>query len=219
MHLRQATTAPFRSPADLWVSLRELLDSNPGKRLYAYAYWGDLDELSHRYGPDNERVAAEFESFSQVFETCFLNRLSPVGRKDTLLIVTADHGLVTTPKYQTYDLRYHPRLEQALHIQPTGENRLAYFYVRPGQVDSVRSYLESAWPGQFTVITARQALQAGLLGPGEVYHRLPDRLGDLLVIAHGEAYLWWAEKENPLLGRHGGLTPQEMLVPFLAFQL
>lgn len=220
MHLRQVTTLPFHTPADLWISARQLLETQTSKPLYAYAYWGDLDELSHRFGPDDERVAAEFDAFSRTFARCFLDRLSPGARKDTLLLMTADHGLVNTPKSGIFELRNHPRLEQALHMQPTGENRLAYFYVRPGQVDNVRAYLQSAWPGQFSVIPTSQALRTGLLGPGEVYKRLPDRMGDLIVIAHGPAYLWWASnKENPLLGRHGGLTPQEMLVPFLAVRL
>jgi predicted AlkP superfamily pyrophosphatase or phosphodiesterase len=220
MHMRQANVVPFRTGVDLWVSMRQFLETKTKKKQYIYAYWGDIDELSHRYGPDDERVAMELDTFSQTCERAFFSRLSKEAREDTLFIVTADHGLVRTPKYLNYELRNHPRLAQALHMQPTGENRLAYFYLRPGQVDQVRAYVESTWPGQFAVITAKQALQAGLLGPGAVDSRLIDRIGDLWVIARGDAYLWWAEnKENHLLGRHGGLTQQEMLVPFLAFRL
>jgi hypothetical protein len=48
---------------------------------------------------------------------------------------------------------------------------------------------------------------------------LADRLGDLIVIARKDAYLWWADKDNPLIGRHGGLSEQEMVVPFLSVEL
>jgi hypothetical protein len=219
MHLRQVTTMPFRSPADMWVSLRQLLQSGVGKKRYVNVYWGDLDELSHRYGPDNERVYLEFESFSRAFESCFLSKLSPAERRSTLLILTADHGQLLTPHDRDYELRFHPRLEQALHMQPTGENRLAYFYIRPGKEDFVLRYLDSTWKGKFKALSARQALSVGLLGPGSIYGRLPDRLGDMLVISRGDAFLWWASKENPLLGRHGGLSRQEMLVPFIAVNL
>ena len=34
--------------------------------------------------------------------------------------------------------------------------------------------------------------------------------------AHNDAYLWWADKENPLVGRHGGLSAEEMIVPLLS---
>jgi hypothetical protein len=38
-------------------------------------------------------------------------------------------------------------------------------------------------------------------------------------VSQGSAYLWWAPKENVLIGRHGGVSPEEMLVPFLAARL
>ena len=58
-----------------------------------------------------------------------------------------------------------------------------------------------------------------LFGPGTPHPRLSDRLGDLIVAAHDDAYLWWAEKENPLVGRHGGLSAEEMIVPLLSVAL
>jgi hypothetical protein len=62
-------------------------------------------------------------------------------------------------------------------------------------------------------------VECGLFGPGEKHPRLLERLGDLLIVAKGHAYLWWSASEDHLLGRHGGLSPEEMLVPFLAVRL
>jgi hypothetical protein len=39
------------------------------------------------------------------------------------------------------------------------------------------------------------------------------------VLAKNNNYLWWSEEENPLIGRHGGLTELDMIVPFLAISL
>jgi hypothetical protein len=83
----------------------------------------------------------------------------------------------------------------------------------------VREYVERTWPGQFAVLEPGYAVQCGLFGPGEPHPRLAERLGDLIVAARGSAYLWWDEKENKMLGRHGGLSPEEMLVPFVAGRL
>jgi hypothetical protein len=58
-----------------------------------------------------------------------------------------------------------------------------------------------------------------LFGPGRVHPDLKNRIGDLIAIARQEAYLWWANEDDFLLGRHGGLHPQDMLVPFLAARL
>ena len=118
-----------------------------------------------------------------------------------------------------YDLRNHPSLVRRLHILPTGENRLMYLYLRPGQGEAVREYIERTWPNQFVFLDPAFAVSAGLLGPGKPHPRLHDRLGDLLVLARGNAYMWWANKDDHLYGRHGGLSPDEMLVPFLAVRL
>jgi hypothetical protein len=219
MHLRQVNVYPFRSPGDLWIGLRDLMNERSGERQYIYAYWGDIDNLSHHFGPEDERVALEFDSFTRLLDEACLKGLSAEARRDTLFILTADHGEVATPKLPRFDLRHHPEFTRLLHMAPTGENRMAYLFVRPGQVRAVREYVEATWPGDFDLVPSTQAIRAGLLGPGLPHPRLADRLGDLILAARGSAYLWWADIGNPLLGRHGGLTPTEMLVPFLAFRL
>ena len=209
----------FFSATDLWINLRQFLENTRQGPQMIWVYWSEIDTFSHRYGPDDERTAAAFFEFSQSFERFFLERLSGAGREGTLLILTADHGQITTRQDPHYELRNHPGLRRRLHIQPTGENRLAYLYIKPGQSEAVREYIERTWPNQFALVDPVYAVEKGLFGPGEPHPSLLERLGDLIVIAKGDAYLWWEKKENLLRGRHGGLSPQEMLVPFLAARL
>ncbi len=219
MYFKDVKVRTVSTDSNLWIDVRQLLEGQAGERLYAWVYWGEVDHLSHFHGPDDERPAAEFTSFSQAFERLFLNRLSSAARRNTLVVLTADHGQITTQPDPHYDLRLHPALARRLHIQPTGENRMVYFYIRPGQQEAVREYLERTWPNQFTLLDPGFAVENGLFGPGQPHPRLADRLGDLMALGRGPAYLWWAEKENILIGRHGGLSAEEMLVPFLAARL
>lgn len=219
MFMQAAEIHPFGTAVDLWISVRELLEAGKDQRAFIWAYWSNVDSLSHLHGPDDERPRAEFLYFSAALEEYFLNGLSPAAKKDTLLILMADHGQITTVKDPHYDLRSHPDFTRNLHMTPTGENRLAYLYIRPGQTEAVREYIERAWPGQFALVEPGYALEHGLFGPGPVYPRFPERLGDLIAIAKGSAYWWWGAAENPILGRHGGMSPEEMLVPFLAARL
>lgn len=219
MFFHEVNVRAFNSAADLWVNMRQLLVDQAEEKLYAWVYWGVVDHFGHIYGPDDERAAAEFASFSSAFERLFLDRLNSTLRQDTLLILTADHGQIATRVDAHYELRNHPELVRRLHILPSGENRLAYLFVKPGQTEAVAEYLELTWPGQFVLLDSIYAVEKGLFGPGEVHPRLLDRLGEYIVIARHDAYLWWPDKKNPLIGRHGGLHPQEMLVPFLAVRL
>ncbi len=219
MFFRDVNAQGFSTPSDLWVNARHLVETHPDERMYAWVYWGELDHLSHYYGPDDERIVAEFASFSTAFERLFLSRLSPEARRETMVILTADHGQIYTPKYSNNNLNHHPEFTDRLHLQPTGENRMAYLYLRPGQYDQVTGYLNRTWPDQFRLVDPAAAVAAGLFGPGQPHPRLLDRLGDVLAVSRGSAYWWWADKENKLQGRHGGLSPDEMLVPFLAARL
>jgi predicted AlkP superfamily pyrophosphatase or phosphodiesterase len=219
MFFKNVNVHGFFTPAEMWVNLRHLVEANPSMRQYFWVYTGQIDHFSHYYHPDDERTASEFEEFSREFEQHFLERLSANLRKGTLVLLTADHGMIATQKSANYDLRNHPELSRLLHILPTGESRLMYLFIRPGQSDAVRSYFDQTWPDQFSFIDPSEAVAKGLFGPGKPHPRLSDRLGDLIVIARNDAYLWWADKENPLVGRHGGLSTDEMIVPLLSVEL
>jgi hypothetical protein len=209
----------YLTPAELWVNLRNLVESNPRQRQYFWVYTGQLDHFSHYYHPDDERTATEFADYSRAFEQYFLERLSPTIRKGTLVLLAADHGMLATQKSAHNDLRYHPELSRLLHILPTGEHRLMYLFLKPNQADQVRHYFDQAWPDQFIFLDSSEAVAKGLFGPGIPHPRLADRLGDLIVVARNEAYLWWADKENLLIGQHGGLSSEEMIVPLLSVML
>jgi len=219
MFFKDVDVRGFHTLADLFINLRHVVEDRPRERQYIWVYTGDLDTLSHYYGPDDERSEASFSSFSYAFEQFFLKRLSPAGRRGTALVLTADHGQVTTPYNQHYELNNHPELARRLHILPTGENRMIYLYRRPGQTEAVREYFERVFPNQFSFIDPSYAVDQGLFGMGSPHPRLLERLGDLIVAARGNAYLWWADKKNYLVGRHGGLTEEEMVVPFLVTRL
>lgn len=217
--MQEVNVRSYNTAADLWVNVRQTLEGHLEERSYLWVYWSEVDQFSHLYGPDDERTVEEFAAFTAACERLFLDRLSPTARRDTLFILMADHGQIATQPDPYYDLRNHPNLTRRLHILPTGENRLASLYIRPGQVEAVREYIERVWPNQFAFLDPAFAVNAGLFGPGKPHPRLTDRLGDLLVVARGEAYFWWSNKEDHLYGRHGGLSPEEMLVPFLAIRM
>lgn len=220
MFVGQAELHPISTPASLWASVFDLIEERPRERKYIWVYWGSVDGLSHLHGPDDERNRWEFELFSEAFERIFLERLSAAQREKSIVILTADHGQITTDKRdEHFNLNGHPDFMQMLHLKPAGESRLTYLYIRPGCEDALRRYVADAWPGQFRFLDPAAMLENGLFGPGDPHPRMLDRIGDLIASAQDHAYWWWADKANPLIGRHGGLSGEEMIVPFLATRL
>lgn len=221
MFMRETKIHGFHTPSELWVGVRKFLETSTAERLFVWVYWGQVDHFSHVHGPDEEQARAEFGVFSREFERLFFEKLASAARRDTAVILMADHGQVTTPKAERYWLKNHPKLAQRLHILPTGENRLLYLYPQAGGAGAVRRYVESAWGDDFVLCESREVAESGLFGPRAVpmHANLLERIGDFTVFARKQAYLWWGAVENPLIGRHGGLTEQEMVVPFLAGRL
>ncbi len=99
-----------------------------------------------------------------------------------------------------------------------GESRAAFLYPRPGRAPAIRDHLAAAYPDWFTVLDSAAALEAGLMGK-PVCDEAYARAGELLVLPRGSHALDHAEPQFALLGRHGGLTQDEMLVPLIGARL
>jgi hypothetical protein len=204
--------------SDLWVRLRELMAETRGRPAFLTAYWSGLDTLGHAYGPDTEHWLAEFRSVSELLRRELVEPLPAADREGTLLLITADHGQLTIPAEGIVTASEHAELGRHLMVPVVGESRAAFLYPRRGRREAVRDYLEEAFPGWFTVLDSAEALEAGLFGR-PVLDETYARAGELLVLPNGDHALQADKPSVPLLGRHGGLTPEEMLVPLIGVRL
>ncbi len=210
---------PYANEAECWINLRELMEEKRYEKQYIWTYWSALDSIGHKYGPDDERAETYFANFSRNLEDNLINRLSPELRKGTLLLFTSDHGQVDTLRDPLFSLSNHPEFIDCLHIKPTGESRFTYLHIKPGKEKTLRDYIASTWPDKYLVMESQQLLDAGLFGPGVPMSDIHNRIGDITLLARDKNYLWWSDEENPLTGRHGGLSALDMIVPFVAIPL
>jgi hypothetical protein len=168
---------------------------------------------------DDPRVHAEFELLGLSLLQ-FIRRMRTHGAHDLLLLISADHGHLVTPKLPRYDLARYPDVLDTLAMLPSGDNRMPYLYVKNGMAEDMHHRFYTHWTEEeFAMMPSRQALEGGLFGPPPFYPPSADRIGDYLLIPRNLSYLWWSARPNPLLGRHGGLSRTEMLVPLIALEL
>jgi predicted AlkP superfamily pyrophosphatase or phosphodiesterase len=208
----------YRTQSDMWARVEDILESGTDQKQYIYIYWGDLDTQSHLYGPEDRQIRNEWEAFAALMVPA-LECINKMSHGETLFILTADHGQIPTPIDSEMELRNHPDLIRHLVMLPSGESRLPYLFVKHGHEEWVRNYLTSHWEGRFAMYPSADVLESGLLGSYTPHAATIDRMGDLVVFPEGNAYWWWVNKENRLLGRHGGLSAQEMLVPLVLLPL
>jgi hypothetical protein len=211
----------YRAPSGMGVNLERLLaDATTGPRRVIYAYYAGLDSTCHTFGPRSAEHAAELAAFDALLGR-FVRRAPRTGR--TLCLLTADHGHVFTPPDRTTFIDQFPTLLSELIAPPNGERRLLYLHARPGRLAEARDLAERAWGAMAEVRASEDAFQAGLFGPGPPTLAARRRAGDLLVIARGDAqFTYGPAPDRPVkrfAGNHGGLAPDEMMVPLLAWRL
>ncbi len=216
---------------DLVTQLREHLEASAGERGYTFAYFPDLDSLQHRDGPKSASYAPLLEAFVSGL-TRLLGRLSPAARRDTLVLVTADHGHHAVPPSEAAYLRELDELRPLLVRREGGEPRHVYLYARPGAVDELHAAATARLGGSFLALRGEEALAAGLYGdPGCLHPEATRRVGDVVLLAREGAALWEVERVRAApggsgagpadlpAGMHGSLTPEEMRVPLLTLDL
>jgi hypothetical protein len=221
MHFRGIEEVYGHSYAsDFWVELHQVLKDHLDERLLLGGYWPAVDTLAHRFGPGDPRGVAEIRAIGLLMERLFLDQLTPEERAGTLLIMTADHGQIACRPDDAVLMTDHPDLSDLLRHRPVGESRVPFFHVRAGMFDEVWAYLNAELSSEFVFMTRDQLVESGLLGPGPIYKEVFHRLGDIIGIAKGSAFIASdGEDAKRLEGRHGGLSPEEMLVPLLAVRL
>jgi len=218
MIFKGASNHAFQDETDLWLSAQEVLNNRDELKKFIYVYWGELDSNSHIAGPNHPILRDKWNTFAG-FLYQFLANIASSLKNKTLFILTADHGQISTEIQPEFDLSKHHVLKDHLIMNPTGESRLPFLFIKDGHEGDVNQYLRSHWDQKFDMVSSSHFLQSGLMGSDPPSQNTLDRIGNWIVIPRDNAYWWWVKKENRLKGRHGGLSPQEMLVPFLAFSL
>lgn len=219
-----STMNAFKDLPDLFQRLRATLQSVEGPA-YCYVYWGGIDNAAHEFGPHSKEYLTALDEFFALLQTEFIEQLDERTRRESVLLMTADHGQVNIHPEQTIFLNEHPRVVENLRldqtgnrIMPWGSPRDVYLAVQPGKRDEVITYLQDMLGDKALVMTTEQALADGLFGRGQLHPSFRGRIGDILILPYGEETVWYEHvpgKKFQLRGMHGGLHEEEMLVPFM----
>lgn len=209
----------YHDAEDMWSGLRGMIAEDDATPSYYFVYWSTIDTAIHRYGSGGGYWQAELQNVTRTMQERFLQALSPAERRGVLFVMMADHGWMDTPIEQAHDVEADWQLKRELLGPASGEARSAYLHCLDGADSVVQNRVQAALGPDYVVINSALAQQAGLWGAAPPMSEIQARLGHLLVLSRGQHYLDRQGKRNRLRGRHGGLSPEEMLVPWLAMRL
>jgi Type I phosphodiesterase / nucleotide pyrophosphatase len=223
-----SVTVPFINSSDLLVNLRQKIVEVSGPA-YFFVYWDAVDAIAHTYGPHTEQYHAELGGFSYLLQRELIGRIPEHVAADILLLVTADHGHINATPRQTLYLNRYPRLVRSLDVShagqrilPWGSPRDVFLRVQEESLAETAAWLAKRLAGKATVMTTAQALQRQLFGIGKIHKRFKHRVGNLLILPTRDHLIWFEHlkgKKFTLRGVHGGLRPDEVLIPLAAVNL
>ena len=198
-----------KSVSDM-LSLARALLTGKGNKVVCI-YYNQPDHGMHALGVNAPETIAEFQNINCEVEAF----VSGLGR-DTLLIATADHGLVDST--DPVILNEIPSISECLWMPPSVEARAAAFFVKPFRRAQFEREFQSACGEDFLLISRDDALATNLFGRGIMHPKVEDFTGDYIACATGARFLRYDTigcKVSNMIGMHAGLTDEEMTVPVI----
>lgn len=200
---------PFHGITSVWERLDVIIDTiEASPRSVVYAYESRLDHTGHAKGC---RSQAWLEMLTTVDTD--VQRLREELPADTVLIVTADHGMIDLPAGGRFDVDAYDGLLKDV-VLLAGEARFRHIHTRAGTVDEVAARWSSVL-GDRAVVRTQDGIEDWF---GPIAPEVRGRIGDVVVASLGDFAVFSSKEfaiELKMTGFHGSVSPEEMQVPFL----
>ena len=182
---------------------------------FTYLYTPSVDTVTHEHGTEHPAVSEAVTRLEREVER-LRGELPPTAR----IVMSADHGLLDSSEAEVHALAPSDDLISYLAKEPWGTERAVCFQVQPERADIFGDAFRSRFGDSFFLIDAEEAESIGLLGDGSLSPATRRRLGTHLAVSRGSPALEYEyprnkKNEHPTIGRHSGLSPEEMTVPLV----
>lgn len=222
-----ANLYPYISPAEGLTAMAEML-KNTSKKSYYFFYYGKIDSIGHEYGTGTSYFDSEVDLFFNSLENAFFKLLEEKDNK-TLVLLSADHGQTNiNPKTTIYINKKIKNIEKYLKtnktrdiIAPEGSCRDMFLHVKEELLAEFTDKLKILLKGKAEIYSTQLLIEKGFFGE-KISKKFLSRVGNLVILPYKGESVWWYEKgvfEQKHIGHHGGLTDEEMEIPFLALKI
>ncbi len=176
-------------------------------------YWDQPDSMMHDHGCFNDKVNEFINTVNKQLED------SVKDLKDTLILITADHGLLDIEEY--IYLNEVPEIDECLVMPTSMEGRVTSFVVKAEKREQFKEAFNRLYGENFKLFEKEEYITK-LLGEGKRQYKVDDFVGDFVSVAISRKSFKYKIKNmkepEPDKAQHAGLTAQEMLVSLIAIE-
>lgn len=185
---------------------------------YIYAYWGEYDHFCHHYGKESSKSWKHLRELDAKLGTL----IKKLKGTDTLLLITADHGQISTSKKRTIILDKYAHFMECQELPTGGEPRALFCYVLPQKKQQFEQFVKHHLQKYCTLHTAQELVEGGYFGLFKPHPRLLERIGDYVLILK-DNYVFKEhspeKKKELFIGNHSGISKEEMTIPLIKVKL
>lgn len=200
---------PFPQSLDAICEQIRILCQKPEPK-YIYAYWNQPDGVMHESGCYSERTKQQMKLLERQVE------MLSSQLENTLLIVTADHGLVDTENVALCD---YPQIWDCLVRGPSIEPRALNLFVREEKKTQFEEEFQKTFGDSFLLLKKDEVIQSHLFGDRREHSNFRGMLGDYLAVGKGELTIFSSREEAAFcVGVHAGLREEELDIPLIVVE-
>lgn len=185
-------------------------------RKFMLAYSDNPDGLMHKYGTDSDEVKQFVKEAEEKIQ-----KMVEGFDKDTLLIISADHGHKNIEK--AYTLLDYPEIQECLIMPASLESRVLTFWVKEGMQKLFEERFNKIFKDEFWLMTKDEFLNKyHFLGSGKKHYKIDDFIGNYMALSVAGSMIrietFLAEGKPVKKSTHCGLTKDEMEVPVIVIK-
>lgn len=182
---------------------------------FILAYCDNPDSLLHKYGcTSDEAKEMVLDAQERIEDMC-------KDLKDTLVIVSADHGHKDINK--VYDILDYPEILDCLILPPSLEPRVLSFWVKEDRKKDFEKLFNKNFKKDFMLLTKKEFLDKHFLGYGNKHKKIDDFIGNYIALSISDAVIvidtFLNRKGNTKKSTHCGLSKEEMEVPMIVIEI
>lgn len=218
---------PFSSLRDGLTTLTSVLETSATHPRYIFFYYDTVDSTGHKHGPSAPEAMEAISTFFTEVES-FLGNCHP--RSSTLYTFTADHGQIEIDPAKTIYLddeisdleRFIPRHVSPSGLIPSGTLRNLFLHVEESLTGSFIERLSDLLEGKAAVVPTSELVAEGIFGSTNPSSLFLDNIGNVAILPFEHESVWIGGGDGRFRsgkrGAHGGLSAEEIEIPFLAIK-
>lgn len=215
--LKGATKLNYKDLQSYFSVTAQAVKAKSKMKKYIYSYLPDFDGYFHELGGKSREVKDLYSKINLELQSFLKN----IKGTNTLVLITADHGLITNSVSTRINMNDHPEINSLLNFPLCGEPRAAYCYVKRGKHEEFEKLVKERLGHAFDLKKSKDMIKEGYFGLYEPTSAFKYRVGDFILLGKKNYVIkdfLPNEKVKFHMADHGGLSEDELFVPLCAYE-